>query len=152
MAALCTLYRLVYFAQDKYLASIFTIIGGIPPTASVSLISYEFCMCFVSHSRTFSSLHFLQFPVFLVLFRTSPPEILFSMPAPAYFLSHSSTLSSHVLSFPPAFPYPIYTSHNCPALPLPTTRKLTYILIPSVNELELLSLKLHSHRHHILFN
>ena len=50
-------------------------------------------------------LHFLQFPS-LPLPKSCwacPFEVL----PPAYFLSHPSTLSSHVLPFSPAFPYPI---------------------------------------------
>ena len=61
----------------------------------------------VSHSRTF-----FNFPFFSnILFGTSPPKILFSMPARG---SSSSVLphiplpglSFHIFSFPPAFPYP----------------------------------------------
>ena len=51
--------------------------------------------------------HFLQFLVLSVLFPTSSPKILLNTPSPAYFLSHPSTLFSHVLPFPPVFPYPV---------------------------------------------
>ena len=75
---------------------------------------FFFCFCLAPYSRTsFSSCTFFNFPYFtIVLSRTFPPKILLiwgtlQVPPVAYFLSHLSTLSSHILSCPSAFPYPV---------------------------------------------
>ena len=81
-----------------------------------------FCLWLVPHSRiSFSpgtSFYPLYFPV--VLSRTSLPKILLSICpveglSPVYF-PHPSTLFSHVLPFPPAFPYPVFLF--VPVLPM----------------------------------
>ena len=70
-----------------------------------------FCLCFAPHSRTsFSSCTFFNFPYF-PLCSTLPSQNPVEHARPRSFLQFTSslhsTLSCHVLSFSPAFSYPV---------------------------------------------
>ena len=91
------------------------------PLWAFVLLRLLFCLCLVPHSLAsfsfptfFNSLYFPFSPAFPL------PKSCWACPLqvlpPAYFLLHPSTLSSHVLSFPPAFPYPVLSF--VPVLPM----------------------------------
>ena len=90
------------------------------------------CLCLFPHSRTsfssctsFNSLYFPLCPALPLpkSWWACPLQI----PPPAYFLSHPSTLFSHVLSFPLAFPY--FVLLFAPVLPMFVSHFPSHILL-----------------------